>query len=133
MQKKMINEAMRIAGKKVTFEKTIDVEYPFTGEVIGTVPAGNAEHARQALEIAANYQPKLTRYERQKILQKDFWLLEDYYNLIKKISINQEKSKQLPLFDFSQLYVQSNKPIETKVVKKQNEFKNLMFLLKNSS
>ena len=66
MQKKMINEAMRIAGKKVTFEKTIDVEYPFTGEVIGTVPAGNAEHARQALEIAANYQPKLTRYERQK-------------------------------------------------------------------
>ena len=69
MKKKMINEAMRIAGKKVTFEKTIDVEYPFTGEVIGTVPAGNAEHARQALEIAANYQPKLTRYERQKILQ----------------------------------------------------------------
>ena len=69
MEKKMINEAMRIAGKKVTFEKTIDVEYPFTGEVIGTVPAGNAEHARQALEIAANYQSKLTRYERQKILQ----------------------------------------------------------------
>ena len=69
MEKKMINEAMRIAGKKVNFEKTIDVEYPFTGEVIGTVPAGNAEHARQALEIAANYQPKLTRYERQKILQ----------------------------------------------------------------
>ena len=69
MQKKMINEAMRIAGKKVNFEKTIDVEYPFTGEVIGKVPAGNAEHAKQALEIAANYQPKLTRYERQKILQ----------------------------------------------------------------
>ena len=61
--------------------------------------------------------------KRQKILQKDFWLLEDYYNLIKKISINQEKSKQLPLFDFSQLYVQSNKPIEAKVVKKQDEFK----------
>ena len=69
MEKKIINEAMRIAGKKVNFEKTIDVEYPFTGEVIGTVPAGNAEHAKQALEIAANYQPKLTRYERQKILQ----------------------------------------------------------------
>ena len=49
MEKKMINEAMRIAGKKVTFEKTIDVEYPLTGEVIGTVPARNAEHARQAL------------------------------------------------------------------------------------
>ena len=69
MQKKMINEAMRIAGEKVTSEKTINVEYPFTGEVIGTVPAGTAEHARKAFDIAANYQPKLTRYERQKILQ----------------------------------------------------------------
>ncbi len=69
MHKKMINEAMRIAGEKVTSEKTIDVEYPFTGDVIGTVPAGTAEHARKALNIAANYQPKLTRYERQKILQ----------------------------------------------------------------
>ena len=60
---------MRIAGEKVTSDKTINVEYPFTGEVIGTVPAGTAEHARKALDIAANYQPKLTRYERQKILQ----------------------------------------------------------------
>ena len=69
MHKKMINEAMRIAGEKVTSDKTINVEYPFTGEVIGTVPAGTAEHARKALDIAANYKPKLTRYERQKILQ----------------------------------------------------------------
>ena len=69
MHKKMINEGMRIAGEKVTSDKTINVEYPFTGEVIGTVPAGTAEHARKALDIAANYQPKLTRYERQKILQ----------------------------------------------------------------
>ena len=69
MHKKMINEAMRIAGEKVTSDKTINVEYPFTGEVIGTVPAGTAEHARKALDIEANYQPKLTRYERQKILQ----------------------------------------------------------------
>ena len=69
MHKKMINEAMRISGEKVTSDKTINVEYPFTGEVIGTVPAGTAEHARKALDIAANYQPKLTRYERQKILQ----------------------------------------------------------------
>ena len=69
MSDKIINESMRIAGKKIDFDKKIDVEYPFTGEVIGTVPAGNAEHAKNALEIAANYTPKLTRYERQKILQ----------------------------------------------------------------
>ena len=69
MSDKIINESMRIAGKKIDFDKKINVEYPFTGEVIGTVPAGNAEHAKNALEIAANYTPKLTRYERQKILQ----------------------------------------------------------------
>ena len=69
MNKKIKNESMRIAGKKVNAEKVIDVEYPYSGEIIGTVPAGNAEHAKKALEIAANYTPKLTRYERQKILQ----------------------------------------------------------------
>ena len=69
MNKKINNESMRIAGKKVEAEKVIEVEYPYTGEVIGTVPAGNAEHAKQALDIAANFTPKLTRYERQKILQ----------------------------------------------------------------
>jgi len=69
MSDKIINESMRIAGKKIDFDKKIDVEYPFTGEVIGTVPAGNVEHVKNALEIAANYTPKLTRYERQKILQ----------------------------------------------------------------
>ena len=69
MNKKINNESMRIAGKKVEAEKVIEVKYPYTGEVIGTVPAGNAEHAKQALDIAANFTPKLTRYERQKILQ----------------------------------------------------------------
>ena len=63
------NECMRIAGKKVNTEKVIEVQYPYTGEVIGTVPAGRAEHAKEALDIAARYNPKLTRYERQKILQ----------------------------------------------------------------
>ena len=69
MNKKIINESMRIAGKKVTTDKVINVEYPYTKEIIGTVPAGTAEHAKQALDIATNYKPNLTRYERQKILQ----------------------------------------------------------------
>ena len=63
-----IVEAMRIGGKKVSTEHTIPVHYPFTGEVIGTVPAGRAEHAARAFEIAAAYTPKLTRFERQQIL-----------------------------------------------------------------
>jgi len=75
MNNKIINESMRIAGKKVNAEKVIEVEYPFTGDVIGTVPAGNAEHAKQAFDIAANFTPKLTRYERQKILQNTAELL----------------------------------------------------------
>lgn len=64
----MIVEAMRIGGEKVSTPDVIEVRYPYTNEVIGTVPAGNAEHARRAFEIAANYTPKLTRYERQQIL-----------------------------------------------------------------
>jgi len=70
MNNKIRHEPMRIAGKKIDAEKVIEVEYPYTGEVIGTVPAGNAEHAKKAFDIAANFKPTLTRYERQKILQK---------------------------------------------------------------
>ncbi|MEO1919854.1 MAG: phosphonoacetaldehyde dehydrogenase [Paracoccaceae bacterium] len=62
------HESMRIAGRKVDTEARIEVRYPYTNEVIGTVPAGTAEHAREAFEIAADYTPTLTRYERQKIL-----------------------------------------------------------------
>ena len=46
------HQSMRIAGKKVDAEKNINVHYPYTNEIIGTVPAGSAEHAKQALEIA---------------------------------------------------------------------------------
>ena len=68
MQHKIIHEAMRIGGKKIDTEKRIEVRYPYTNEVIGTVPAGTAEHAAQAFAIAAGFKPKLTRYERQQIL-----------------------------------------------------------------
>ncbi len=69
------HEPMRIAGKKVDTEGRVEVHYPWNDAVIGTVPAGNAEHARKAFEIAAAYQPKLTRYERQRILLKAAELL----------------------------------------------------------
>ena len=64
------HEQMRIGGEMVDTEARIEVRYPFTDEVIGTVPMGTAEHARRAFEIAANYKPKLTRYERSQILQR---------------------------------------------------------------
>ncbi|MES2435173.1 MAG: phosphonoacetaldehyde dehydrogenase [Pseudomonadota bacterium] len=62
------HESMRIAGRKVDTVDRVPVHYPWTDELIGTVPAGNAEHAREAFAIASAYQPTLTRYERQKIL-----------------------------------------------------------------
>src|SRR3546814_7763838 len=39
------------------------------------ISAGTAAHAREAFEIAAAYEPKLTRYERQQILLKAAELL----------------------------------------------------------
>jgi putative phosphonoacetaldehyde dehydrogenase len=73
----IIKESMRIGGRKVDTPEVIEVCYPHTNEVIGTVPAGNAEHAREAFEIAANYTPKLTRYERQQILFRAAELIRD--------------------------------------------------------
>lgn len=70
------HEPMRIAGEKVDADGVIEVRYPWNDTVVGTVPAGAAAHARRAFEIAASYQPKLTRYERQKILLKTAELLE---------------------------------------------------------
>jgi len=75
--KSVRHEAMRIGGEKVKTQDVIDVRYPFTDEVIGTVPAGNAEHAKRAFEIAANYRPRLTRYERQQILFKTAELIRE--------------------------------------------------------
>lgn len=64
------HEGMRIGGETVFTDDVIEVKYPYTDEVIGTVPAGKAEHAARAFEIAANYKSKLSRYERSQILQR---------------------------------------------------------------
>ena len=73
----MRHEAMRIAGRKVDTEARVEVRYPYTDEVIGSVPAGTAKHAREAFEIAANYTPTLTRYERQRILLNVAQIIND--------------------------------------------------------
>jgi putative phosphonoacetaldehyde dehydrogenase len=53
--------------------------------VIGTVPAGRAEHAAQAFAIAAAYKPKLTRYERQQILARTAELLRSKKDELSKL------------------------------------------------
>ena len=64
------HEGMRIGGEKILTEKVIEVKYPYTNEVVGTVPAGTAEHAAKAFKIASDYKPSLSRYERSQILQR---------------------------------------------------------------
>ena len=64
------NEGMRIGGKVVFAENTVPVNYPFTNEIVGYVPAGTAEHAKEAFRIAARYRATLTRYERSEILRR---------------------------------------------------------------
>ena len=54
---KIQSPLMRIGGREVAAKDVVEVRYPYTGEVIGTVPAGNADHVQEAFEIAANYQP----------------------------------------------------------------------------
>ncbi|MED5515429.1 MAG: phosphonoacetaldehyde dehydrogenase [SAR324 cluster bacterium] len=72
----MTEEKMRIGGKKVDGENgTIDVFNPFNGEKVGSVPRASTAQVNQTMEIAKNFQPKFTRYERQQILSKTAELL----------------------------------------------------------
>ena len=62
-------EAMRVAGKLIETGETIDVLNPFSAAVVGTVPAARPEHVRDAFAKARAFKPRLTRFERQRILQ----------------------------------------------------------------
>ena len=64
------HEGMRIGGEIIFTDDLVEVNYPYTNEVIGTVPAGNTEHASRAFDIAANYKSTLSRYERSQILHR---------------------------------------------------------------
>ncbi|MFA9419107.1 MAG: phosphonoacetaldehyde dehydrogenase [Gammaproteobacteria bacterium] len=66
------HEKMRIAGEKVDGDtgKLVEVFNPYNDELVGTVPRASREQVAAAFEIAVNYKPKLTRYERQQILTK---------------------------------------------------------------
>lgn len=79
-------EAMRIAGKLVSTNDVIEVKNPYDGSLVGTVPMARPEHVREAFQKAKDFKPKLSRYERQQILQKTAQLLldrrEDFARLI---------------------------------------------------
>jgi phosphonoacetaldehyde dehydrogenase len=63
-------EGLRIAGEQVHRDQVIEIRFPYTGEVIATVPRATVEDVKRAFRIAREYKPKLTRYERYKILMR---------------------------------------------------------------
>src|SRR5687767_12121385 len=70
-------ETMRIAGKRVETDGVVEVFNPYTNEVVGTVPAARPEHVREAFRTAKAFKATLTRYERQRILQRTAEILRD--------------------------------------------------------
>lgn len=70
-------ESMRIAGRLVATDEVVEVCNPYDDSVVGTVPAARPEHVRDAFAKARAFKPKLTRFERQRILQTTAELLRD--------------------------------------------------------
>ncbi|MGY4312292.1 phosphonoacetaldehyde dehydrogenase [Bradyrhizobium sp. JR3.5] len=80
------HEQMRIAGSLVDTDEHVEVFNPYTNKVVGTVPAARPEHVRNAFAKATAFKPKLTRYERQRILLRTAEILagrkEEFARLI---------------------------------------------------
>ena len=60
-----------------TPKRALEVRYPYTGEVVGTVPKATVAEVRRAFDEARAYKPTLTRFERATILQKAAALLRE--------------------------------------------------------
>jgi aldehyde dehydrogenase (NAD+) len=64
------NERLRIAGEQVAAERSFEVRYPYTGEVIATVPLATADHVRRAIGAGRAFRSRLTRHDRYRILMR---------------------------------------------------------------
>ena len=69
------HEHLRIAGRKVETGARLEVHFPWDNRLVGTVPRATPELVAEAFQIAHDYKPKLTRYQRQQILLKTADLL----------------------------------------------------------
>jgi len=65
-----MKKKMYIAGKEISSEGNIDVMDPFNNNVVAQVPAATQDQVAEAFHLSASYSAKLSRYERQQILQK---------------------------------------------------------------
>jgi len=66
----VFHEKLRIAGRKVERDGRIEVRFPYTGELVATVPKATLDDVREAFRIARAYRSPLTRYDRYKILMR---------------------------------------------------------------
>jgi phosphonoacetaldehyde dehydrogenase len=64
------HEKLRIAGQQVDRDGRIEIRFPYTGELVATVPKATLEDVRRALKTAREYKSTLTRYDRYKILMR---------------------------------------------------------------
>jgi aldehyde dehydrogenase (NAD+) len=64
------HETLRIAGEKVATERSFEVRFPYTNEVVATVPKATVDDVRRAIAAARAFKARLTRYERYRILMK---------------------------------------------------------------
>ena len=64
------HEKLRIAGRPVDRDGRIEVRYPYTGELVATVPKATVEDVRTALKVAREFRSPLTRYDRYRILMR---------------------------------------------------------------
>jgi phosphonoacetaldehyde dehydrogenase len=62
--------ACLIGGTEERGSGRVEVVYPFTGEVVGSVPALPADTVRRALELASAARVGLDRYERSRVLER---------------------------------------------------------------
>ena len=62
------HEGLRIAGERVATERSFEVRYPYTGEVIGSAPKATVDDVRRAIAAARGFRCRLTRHERYRIL-----------------------------------------------------------------
>ena len=63
-------ECMRIGGERIGGERVIEIHNPYSGTCIGSVPKATVDDVRRAFEFARAYRPRLSRYERSRILQR---------------------------------------------------------------
>jgi putative phosphonoacetaldehyde dehydrogenase len=63
-------ETLRIAGEKVATERSFEVRFPYTGDVVATVPKATVDDIRRAIATARAYRGRLTRHERYRILMR---------------------------------------------------------------